>query len=126
MDFLGDLDGKESACNAGDICVYTYVYVGICVSCFYMSVCVCVHACMCVYMCLYLCLCMSLCVYMSVYVHVYIKSPILYEWPGSFLIFCHIPWHVGSSFLNQGSNPHTLMWKHRVLTTGPPGKSQPD
>ena len=25
----------------------------------------------------------------------------------------------------QGSNPRPLQWKHRVLTTGPPGKSQP-
>ena len=24
---------------------------------------------------------------------------------------------------NQGSNPRPLQWKHRVLTTGPPGKS---
>ena len=30
--------------------------------------------------------------------------------------------HVGSLFLNQGSNPHPLQWKLRVLTTGPPGK----
>ena len=25
---------------------------------------------------------------------------------------------------HQGSNPHPLHWKHRALTTGPPGKSQ--
>ena len=30
--------------------------------------------------------------------------------------------HVGSKFLNQGSKPH-LHWKHRILTTGQPGKS---
>ena len=31
--------------------------------------------------------------------------------------------HVGSQFPDQGSNPHCLHWKRRVLTTGPPGKS---
>ena len=33
-------------------------------------------------------------------------------------------WHVGSSFSNQGLNPSSLQWKHRVLTTGLPGNSQ--
>ena len=32
--------------------------------------------------------------------------------------------HVGSEFPDQGSNPPPLQWKCRVLTTGPPGKSQ--
>ena len=32
-------------------------------------------------------------------------------------------WRVRSYFSNQGSNPCPLHWKHRVLTTGPPGKS---
>ena len=32
--------------------------------------------------------------------------------------------HVGSWFLNQGWNLHPLQRKHRVLTTGSPGKSQ--
>ena len=27
-------------------------------------------------------------------------------------------------FLDQGSNPSPLRWKHGVLTNGPPGKSQ--
>ena len=31
--------------------------------------------------------------------------------------------HVGSQFPSQESNPHTLHWKHNVLTTGPPGRS---
>ena len=30
----------------------------------------------------------------------------------------------GSLFPYKGSNPHPLQWKHKVLTTGPPGKSQ--
>ena len=30
---------------------------------------------------------------------------------------------MGPSFPYQGSNPHVLHWKHRVLTTGTPGKS---
>ena len=30
---------------------------------------------------------------------------------------------VGSLLPNQGSNPYTLQWKHRVLTTGLPGKN---
>ena len=30
----------------------------------------------------------------------------------------------GSQFPNQGWNPRPLHWRHRVLTTGPPGKSQ--
>jgi len=32
--------------------------------------------------------------------------------------------HVGSQFPNQESNLCPLQWKHRVLTTGHPGKSQ--
>ena len=31
-------------------------------------------------------------------------------------------WYVGSQFLDQVSNPHLLLGKHWVLTTGPPGK----
>ena len=31
--------------------------------------------------------------------------------------------HVGSKFPNQEWNPHPLQWKHKVLTTQPPGKS---
>ena len=31
---------------------------------------------------------------------------------------------MGSKSPNQGLNPCSLPWKHRVLTTGPPGKSQ--
>ena len=30
---------------------------------------------------------------------------------------------MGSSFPDQGSNPRSLHWQHRVLATGPPGKS---
>ena len=41
-----------------------------------------------------------------------------------FLLFGCIVRHMGSQFPNQGSNPHPLQWKHRVSTTGPPGKSQ--
>ena len=33
-------------------------------------------------------------------------------------------WHAGSYFPNQGWNPCFLQWKHGVLTTGLPGKSQ--
>ena len=32
--------------------------------------------------------------------------------------------HVRSQFLDQESNQHSLHWELRVLTTGPPGKSQ--
>ena len=35
-----------------------------------------------------------------------------------FLALCH----VGSWFPNQGSNPFSLHWKRRLLTTGQPGK----
>ena len=38
--------------------------------------------------------------------------------------FGQAAWHAGSQFPYQGSNPRPLQWKHRVLTTGPPGKSQ--
>ena len=31
--------------------------------------------------------------------------------------------YVESQFPNQKSNPYPLLWKHRVLTTEPPGKS---
>ena len=40
-----------------------------------------------------------------------------------FFFWLHCTAHVGSQFPNQGSNPHPLQWKHRVLTAGPPGKS---
>ena len=32
-------------------------------------------------------------------------------------------WQVGVQFSHQGWNPGPLHWKHKVLTTGPPGKS---
>ena len=31
--------------------------------------------------------------------------------------------HVGSYFLNQGSNPHSCIGRHKNLTIGPPGTS---
>ena len=37
--------------------------------------------------------------------------------------FGHTTQPVGSWFSNQGTNPNALVWKHRVLTTGLPGKS---
>ena len=42
-----------------------------------------------------------------------------------FFLGGHAMWHARSSFPNQGSNPNPcpLQWKHRVLTTGSPGKS---
>ena len=39
-----------------------------------------------------------------------------------FFFFGHNPWHVGSQFPKKGSIPCALQWKHRVLTTGLPGK----
>ena len=33
-------------------------------------------------------------------------------------------WNLGSQFPNQGLNPHPPHWKHRVFTTGQPGKSR--
>ena len=41
-----------------------------------------------------------------------------------FFFFGHTTRHAGSQFPYQGSNLHPLQGKHRVLTTGPPGKSQ--
>ena len=38
------------------------------------------------------------------------------------IFFSHAVRHAGSHFPDQGSNPHLLQWKHRILTTGPPGK----
>ena len=32
-------------------------------------------------------------------------------------------WHVGSSFLTKDGTWHPLHWEHKVLATGPPGKS---
>ena len=40
-----------------------------------------------------------------------------------FLVFCHSTGLVGSWFPDQGSNPCPLQWKHRFLTTGPPGNA---
>ena len=36
------------------------------------------------------------------------------------LFFCLTEWLMGSKFPNQGSNPHSLHWKHRVLAAKPP------
>ena len=36
--------------------------------------------------------------------------------------FCHATQH-GRIFLNQGSNPYPQHWEHRVLISGPSGKS---
>ena len=47
------------------------------------------------------------------------------ETPCSFFFFGRAAGHAGSSFPDQGWNPCPLQWKHRILTTGPPGKSQP-
>ena len=43
-----------------------------------------------------------------------------------FILFCfgHIVQNMGSYLPNQGSNLCPLLWKLRVLTTEPPGKSQ--
>lgn len=35
----------------------------------------------------------------------------------------HAAWHTGSQFHKQELNPCSLKWKHRILITGPPGKS---
>ena len=40
-----------------------------------------------------------------------------------FHLFGHAIQHVKSYYPNQGSNPHTLYLKYRVLASGPPGKS---
>ena len=40
-----------------------------------------------------------------------------------FLFWPRATQHMGSQFPNQGSNLLLLHWKHRILTTGPPGKS---
>ena len=40
-----------------------------------------------------------------------------------FFLFDCTTWHAGSEFPNQGWNPCPLQWKHRALTTAPPGKS---
>ena len=47
---------------------------------------------------------------------------LLAKGPDPFFFFCQ-----NLKFLDQGSNPCPLQWKHGVLTTGPPGKShKPD
>ena len=42
---------------------------------------------------------------------------------GNFFFFFWLHHAACRNFPNQGSNPHPLQWKHRVLTTAPPGKS---
>ena len=44
---------------------------------------------------------------------------------GYFLFFLATSWGTGN-FPDQGLNPSLLHWKHSVLTTGPPRKSQVD
>ena len=41
-----------------------------------------------------------------------------------FFFFAMLQWLAGSLFPDQGSNLYLLQWKHGVLTTGPPEKSQ--
>ena len=41
-----------------------------------------------------------------------------------FFFFGCALWLVGSQFPNQGSSPSPWHWRHRVLTTGPPGNFQ--
>ena len=40
-----------------------------------------------------------------------------------FIVFGHTSQHMMSSFPSQGTNLCSSLWKHRLLTTGPPGKS---
>ena len=40
-----------------------------------------------------------------------------------FLFFWLAMQHVGSYFPNQGWNPSLRLWKHKVVTTGPLGRS---
>ena len=40
-----------------------------------------------------------------------------------YLFIGHAKQHVGSQFSSRGLNPCSTHWKHRVLTTGRPGKS---
>ena len=40
-----------------------------------------------------------------------------------FLFFGRTPWHVRSYFPSHRWSPSPILWKHRVLSTGPPGKS---
>ena len=40
-----------------------------------------------------------------------------------YFLFGHAMWHARSYFLDKGSNPCPLQWKHGVLTTKPPGNS---
>ena len=44
-------------------------------------------------------------------------------WFFFFGFFGRAPRHVGSLFPDQGSDLHSLYWKHGVLATRPPGKS---
>ena len=54
-------------------------------------------------------------------VHVYRWQYKIYA--GADFFFNNITWHIGSYFPDQGSNPCSLHWQHRVLTTGSPEKS---
>ena len=55
-------------------------------------------------------------------------SAVLHVWICLFVYLLkslgHTASYVGSSFQEQGSNPHPLHWQCKVLTTGLPGKSQ--
>ena len=58
------------------------------------------------------------------------QCPVFWELGMTFVPFGALPpfpgraaEHVGSYFHNQGSNPHPLHWKCKVLTTGQPGKT---
>ena len=52
------------------------------------------------------------------------EAPSSLFWPWSFFSG-HAAQLAGSYFPDQGLNPGPQLWKHRVLTTGQPGNSQP-
>ena len=63
--------GKESACNAGDTCVYTYM----CVMFLYVCVCfyVCMQVCVYIYVFIFVLVYVTVCIYECVYMHLYMS-----------------------------------------------------
>lgn len=55
---------------------------------------------------------------------IFFKDDILLVSGNFFHLIAWTGWHVGSSLPDEGSSLFLLHWEHRMLTPGPPGKSQ--
>ena len=77
-----------------------------------------------------MCVCVYIYIYIYIYTHIQRKYNLLLKFYYYYHYYHYYFWLHRAicciSFPNQGSNPCSLLWKHGVLTTKLPGKSQYD